>query len=127
MMFQSFSLAELVLFRRCTMMVLLALGACAPQAGRVPEAALGTDMPADPVLAFVASAAPGSATQVTLPQTGQNVELRLVRSYSAASGRECREIQEGVGAATRARLICFDGTRWSEARPLLRGGAIARP
>jgi hypothetical protein len=108
--------------------VLLALGACAPVQGNAPTAAVrGAELPADPVLAFAATAAPGSATRVTLPATGENVQLRLVRSYNAASGRECRELQEGAGTSTRARLICSDGARWAEARPLLRGGAIARP
>jgi hypothetical protein len=110
--------------------VLLAalVAACAPTQGHAPAAAArGAELPADPVLAFAATSAPGSATRVTLPDTGQSVQLRLVRSYNAASGRECREIQEGAGATTRARLICSDGTRWTDARPLLRGGAIARP
>jgi hypothetical protein len=54
--------------------------------------------------------------------------VRLLRSYHAASGRECREVLVGAGAAARTELVCqAEGGSWSAARPLLRGGGTGRP
>jgi hypothetical protein len=80
----------------------------------------------DPVTAFAASASPGSETVAVLPETGGSARLRLLRSYAAASGRECREVLIGTGLAERTRLVCRDDGGWTPARPLLRGGG-ARP
>lgn len=80
----------------------------------------------DPVVAFAANASPGAVDTVTLPSTGQTVQLRLVRSYTAASGSECREVQMGGGTGTDTRLLCGAGTGWREARPLIRG-STGRP
>lgn len=89
----------------------------------------GSDAPvaiSDPVVAFAANAAPGAEDSVLLPATGQTARLRLVRAYSAASGRECREVQVSAGGAAQMRLLCSAGTGWREARPLMRDAA-ARP
>ncbi len=78
----------------------------------------------DPVAAFAAGAAPGSETVAVLPETGGSARLRLLRAYSAASGRECREVLIGTGLAERTRLVCRnEGGGWAPARPLLSGGA----
>ena len=104
-------------------MALLTAG-CA-ETGTAP--AIGADGPvapiSDPVVAFAATAGPGSEETVTLPSTGQTVRLRLVRAYAAASGRECREVQIGAGTGSATRLLCGAGTGWREARPLIRGSA----
>jgi common-antigen outer membrane protein len=85
--------------------------------------AAATPLPSDPVAAFAASASPGSETVAVLPETGGSARLRLLRSYAAASGRECREVLIGTGVAERTRLVCRDeGGSWTAARPLLRGG-----
>ena len=78
---------------------------------------------ADPVVAFAASAAPGAETVAVVPEAGGSARLRLLRSYAAASGRECREVLIGSGFAERTRLVCRDESGWGPARPLLRGGA----
>lgn len=103
--------------------VVLLLAACA-ETGTAPTAgAEGPPAPiSDPVVAFAASAGAGAEETVTLPSTGQTVRLRLVRSYAAASGRECREVQMGTGSGSASRLLCSAGTGWREARPLIRGG-----
>ncbi|MCO6419276.1 hypothetical protein JYK14_24400 [Siccirubricoccus sp. KC 17139] len=93
--------------------------------GLVTPAAYVT--PADPLAAFAATAAPGSQGSVALAGTGQVARVRLLRSYVAASGRECREVLVGSGYDERSRLICQGETGWVEARPLLRGGAASRP
>jgi hypothetical protein len=49
-----------------------------------------------------------------------------VRAYSAASGRECREVLVRTGGGAQTRLLCSAGSGWREARPLLRDAA-ARP
>jgi hypothetical protein len=80
----------------------------------------------DPVAAFAASAQPGSQQQVILAG-GQSANVRLVRSYQAASGRECREVLVGSGMAERSQVVCTaGGGAWEPARPLLRGGAAGR-
>ncbi|MES2711561.1 MAG: hypothetical protein V4653_08260 [Pseudomonadota bacterium] len=72
----------------------------------------------DPLIAFAAGA-PGS-------EGGYSGRYRLTRSYSAASGAECREVQESDGVA-RLRLVCRDPNgQWREARPLL-GTLTQRP
>ena len=86
--------------------------------------AFGTSPPNDPVAGFAAAAAPGSETVAVLPETGGNARLRLLRSYNAASGRECREVLIGAGLAERTRLVCrTESGAWVSARPLLSGGA----
>ena len=77
---------------------------------------------ADPVAAFAATAVPGSEAVAALPESGGNARLRLLRSYNAASGRECREVLIGTGLAERSRLLCRHEEGWAAARPLLSGG-----
>lgn len=103
----------------------LGLGGCSDLFTETTPAAAPTHIN-DPVIAFAAQAAPGATESVVLPQTGQTAQLRLVRAYAAASGRECREVQVYSAGADYTRLLCQAGGVWSEARPLLRSGA-ARP
>jgi hypothetical protein len=73
---------------------------------------------ADPLALFAASAAPGRTGSV------QGEPARLVRSYNAASGRECREILLGSGASERTAVACRTPEGgFASARPLLRGSA----
>jgi hypothetical protein len=89
-----------------------------------PAPVAATTAAADPVTAFAAAAAPGSETTATLPETGGRARLRLLRSYNAASGRECREVLVGTGVQERTRLVCRnENGGWVPARPLLSGGA----
>jgi hypothetical protein len=100
------------------------------QQAAVPAAAGRT---ADPVVAFAAASSRGAETTIVLPETGQAARLRVVESYAAASGRECRVVAiVGGGGPDRTRTICGDPVYgWSDVRPLLRGGGggggIARP
>lgn len=110
---------------------LLGLGACAGgtgQPGQTGASQASTPAaPADPVVAFAASAQPGAESRVMLAD-GRPATVRLLRSYHAASGRECREILVGSGTAQRAQLVCQgEGGTWAAARPLLRGGGATRP
>ncbi|CAH0308351.1 DVU3141 family protein [Roseomonas sp. CECT 9278] len=103
----------------------LVVGCAEPTAVITP----GTDTPvaiSDPVVAFAANASPGAEDSVVLPSTGQTARLRMVRSYAAASGRECREVQVSTSGSAQMRLLCRAGTGWREARPLMRDG-VARP
>ncbi|NKC33036.1 DVU3141 family protein [Falsiroseomonas selenitidurans] len=111
---------------------MLALSGCARGLGSLagPTAAAPASapaVPADPVVAFAGRARPGAAERLTLAD-GQTAQVRLVRAYNAASGRECRELLVGAGMVERSRLVCAtpDGS-WAEARPLLRGGGAGRP
>lgn len=124
--------------RSLTMLGLLAaatgLGGCSGQdlANRLqfstprPATAATAPVPSnDAVLAFAARARPGQDERVTL-ESGQTATVRVVRSYHAASGRECREVMVGTGLEERQRLVCAAETGWADARPLLRGGAGQR-
>lgn len=83
--------------------------------------------PTDPVAAFAAQAQPGQESRILLAG-GQSTTARLTRSYSAASGRECREVLLGTGAGQQSQLVCqADHGGWVAARPLLRGGGASRP
>jgi hypothetical protein len=83
--------------------------------------------PTDPVVTFAAQAQPGQESRILLAG-GQSTTARLARSYSAASGRECREVMLGTGAGQHSRLVCqAENGGWVATRPLLRGGATGRP
>ena len=83
-----------------------------------------TPAAADPVAASAAAAAPGSEPVAALPDTGGRALVRLLRSYNAATGRECREVLVGTGVQERTRLVCRnENGGWVPARPLLSGGA----
>ena len=107
-------------------MALLLLAACAENGGGAPPALSDTPAPiSDPVVAFAAAASPGAEDSVVLPGTGQTARVRMVRSYAAASGRECREVLVRTGGGTETRLLCRAGTGWREARPLIRNASAS--
>ena len=91
-------------------------------AGAGPARPVALAIPADPVAAFAATAAPGAEAQVVL-EGGRSARLRLLRAYNAASGRECREVLIGSGLDERSSLVCQQDGTWVTARPLLRGGS----
>jgi len=101
-----------------------ATGAAAPGARGVPGTGIAAS--SDPVVVWAGQARPGATDRVTLAN-GQAAQVRLVRSYYAASGRECREVLVGAGMVERPQLVCAVPGGWAEARPLLRGGGAARP
>lgn len=74
--------------------------------------------PDDAVAIFATTASPGSSGVV------QGQRAHLVRSYNAASGRECREVLLGTGVTERTVVACRgpDGA-FASSRPLLRGSA----
>jgi hypothetical protein len=80
-----------------------------------PGAGAGAAAGSDPVAVFAAAAAPGSETVAVLPEAGGSARLRLLRSYSAASGRECREVLIGTawrsGRGSSARTRAAPGPR----------------
>ena len=110
-----------------TLLAVAVLGGCAGS-GPVQQAAVpAAAPPTDPVVAFAAQAQPGSESRILLAD-GQSTTARLARSYSAASGRECREVLLGTGAGQHSRLVCqAENGGWVATRPLLRGGATGHP
>lgn len=94
----------------------------AGQAGTVAS----TLASSDPLVIWAGQARPGAAERVALAN-GQTAQVRLVRAYNAASGRECRELLVASGMIERSRLVCAVPGGWIEAAPLLRGGGAARP
>lgn len=86
--------------------------------GATPAATPVVAMPDDALAIFAATATPGRAGTV------QGQPARLVRSYNAASGRECREILLGSGASERMAVACRTAEGgFASSRPLLRGSA----
>ncbi len=104
------------------------LAACGGGQAEGPVRAVGPDLapPADPIAAFAAQAAPGTQSRILLAD-GQPANVRLLRSYHAASGRECREVLVGAGMSQRSQLVCLGDAGWSSARPLLPGAVAGRP
>ena len=104
--------------------LLILLGGCGTrQQALAPAGAPVAPLAAhDPLGLFVAAAAPGQEGLVTMAD-GSRATVRVVRSYAAASGRECREVLINGG---RSSLLCQTDGQWVAARPLLQGGA-ARP
>jgi len=120
-----------VLLRATVVLIgVLALAGCArlgPQGmtGRAAPAA-GPPASVDPLVVWAGRAQPGATDRLTLAN-GQMAQVRMVRAYNAASGRECRELLVGSGMVERSRLVCAVPGGWVEARPLLRGGGAPRP
>lgn len=114
------------------LVALLAISGCARLGGEGgaggTAAAPGVGVASsDPVVVFAGRARPGAQERVVMAD-GQSAQVRLVRTYNAASGRECRELLVGSGMVERPRLVCATGNGgWTEARPLLRGGGAGRP
>jgi hypothetical protein len=114
------------------LVALLAVAGCARLGGE--DLAGGTAVApgvaaasSDPIVLFAGRARPGAQERLVLAD-GRSAQVRLVRAYNAASGRECRELLVGSGMAERPRLVCATGNGgWAEARPLLRGGGAGRP
>jgi hypothetical protein len=99
-----------------------ALGGCTTETA--VTAAAAPPLPPDPISAFAARATPGTQSSVVLGD-GRPAAVRLNRVYAAASGRECREVVVGTGAAQNLRLVCqAENGAWVQAPPLLRGGLV---
>lgn len=76
----------------------------------------------DPLSQFALSSQPGS--EGVVPVAGGAPErARVLRAYTAASGRQCREILFGSGIGERSQLVCGDANGFQVAPPLLRGAA----
>jgi hypothetical protein len=73
----------------------------------------------DPVAAFAADPPTYGEAVVELSDSGATARLRIIRQYTAASGRECREVRVAQRSGDQTRLFCRAGTGWIEARPLL--------
>ncbi len=78
----------------------------------------------DPLSQFAMASGPGTEGQVVLAN-GVSERARVLRAYSAASGRECREVLLGQGGGERSELICGNANGFQVARPLLRSGGTA--
>jgi hypothetical protein len=112
-------------------LALISVGGCADLgngwAGAQNGAGVGPAAPpADPVAAFAAQARQGDEGTVVPAGGGPPMRVRLVDSYFAASGRECRVVAVPGAGPAGERRFCNAGDTWVEARPLLRAGA-ARP
>ena len=104
----------------------LLLTGCAELGGNQATVAPVAQAPMDPLAAFVATAPAGARGMVVLAD-GSRVPARVARSYTAANGRECREVMLGSGRGERGQLVCQGGPElggaWVVARPLL-GGSV---
>src|SRR5438552_17795 len=92
-------------------LILLAGCGADRQAGTLATAPAPAAAQQDPLGRFVATAAPGQSGTVVLAD-GRAAEVRVVRAYAAASGRECREVIVGAGNAGRASVLCQADGQW---------------
>jgi hypothetical protein len=102
--------------------ILVPLVGCSGVAGVGGQGDTAADPPGrilDPVAAFAADPPPNGQGQIFLPERNEPVTLRFVRQYSAASGRECREVRVAQRSGETVHLFCRAGPGWIEARPLL--------
>lgn len=113
------------------MLVALALSGCDTLSGRGGDTAAAPaalpQRPMEPLALFASQAREGERSVLSPAPGAAPVPVQVVRSYHAASGRSCRELSVGSGSASRPAIYCEEPTGWVAARPLLRGGAVARP
>lgn len=102
----------------------LLLAGCGTMTAETPTGQPEASRIFDPVAAFAADPPPSGEGQVVLTDTGEAARLRIIRQYSAASGRECREVRVSRRNNDQTRLFCRAGTGWIEARPLLSQAAV---
>ncbi len=113
------ALVAVALLAGCAMPAMPSFGPAEPTVAPAPAPAAAPARPADPLAGFIANAAPGATAEVAGYGT-----VRLGRSYTAASGRDCREAMIGRGVEERAALYCRGPQGWVAARPLLRSGTL---
>ncbi len=105
--------------------LVLALSACAVPA---PVSSVRPAAPADPVLAYVATAQLGLPGEVNAPAYGGTVTVDVQSQYFAASGATCRTYQlSAPGGASRAGLACNDAGAWQNIPPLTSGATVGTP
>jgi hypothetical protein len=104
--------------------LVFALSACAVPAPVAPAMVV----PADPVLAFVATAQLGLPGEVAAPAYGGTVTVEVQSQYFAASGNTCRTYQiSAPGGGSRNGLACRVGTTWQNIPPLVGGNTVGAP
>ena len=91
-----------------------------PPAGSPPPAAR---VATDPLSQFALASSQGTEGSL-VNASGVAERARVLRAYTAASGRECREILLGNGGGERSQLVCGDAAGFQVARPLLRGSGV---
>lgn len=104
------------------LLALVLVAGCSGMAGSggTGDTATASPLPIlDPVVAFVADPPAQAQAQVFLAGSNEPATLRIVRQYSAASGRECREVRVTQRGGDNLRLFCRAGAGWIEARPLI--------
>ncbi len=102
--------------------LLFVVSACAMPAPVSPTPMV---TPADPVLAFVASAQPGLPGEVAAPAYGGTVTVEVQSQYFAASGTTCRAYQVSLpGGGSHAGLACREGSTWQNIPPLTSGETV---
>ncbi len=89
----------------------------------VGSAAAPVRVATDPLSQFALASGPGTEGSI-INASGVSERARVLRAYTAASGRECREILMGNGGAERSELVCGDAGGFQVARPLLRGSGV---
>jgi len=104
--------------RRAPLAVLLAafaLAGCASLVGEDSKVMSARPAPpASPALAIVADAPTGQSAAIDDPSLGGAVQLAVLSTYTAASGRKCKRVSirpAGGGFATE-RVACVSQSGW---------------
>jgi len=101
------------------LLALVPMAGCGGMVGRGDTTVAPPAPILDPIAAFAADPPAAAQAQVFLADRNETVTLRMVRQYSAASGRECREVRVSQRGGDKLRLFCRAGPGWIEARPLV--------
>ena len=128
------------LARMCALAVVLAVAGCADYLPDVSGLVSGLSSPQvpppvgapppppisslDPLSQFALASSVGAEGSVPVAG-GAPERARVLRAYTAASGRQCREILFGNGIGERSQLVCGDANGFQMAPPLLRGSAAS--
>jgi hypothetical protein len=78
----------------------------------------------DPIAEAVSRAPLNQSFSMTDPRTHARMTLRVISTYRAASGYECREyLISSESEAPLARVACAEEKGWVRVAPLIAGGA----
>jgi hypothetical protein len=75
---------------------------------------------------FAAGMPAGQTVTFNDPATHREVGVRVVRSYTSASGRECRDFLV-IDSQTQEHLICDDANGWADVTPLVAASGSPAP
>jgi hypothetical protein len=109
-------------FRFSAVLLALSIAACEPAqlaTTLTPATPPQPRTPADPVLAYVATAQIGQSAVVDDPAQGGNLIVVIDTQYNSAAGQVCRSYATTSSSLQSQHLACANGTEWQMVPPLI--------